>query len=88
MDSVGISATGRLCWEEADTVIHDRQESIEDIQMAEKNFQKMTTEKGIAEAFWFYADSNAVIKRENDTLIHGRGPFVTIILGRFMPKLL
>ena len=31
----------------------------------------MTSEKGIAEAFYFYADQNAVIKRENDTLIKG-----------------
>ena len=30
----------------------------------------MADEKGIAEAFWFYADSNAVIKRNNDSLIH------------------
>ena len=32
----------------------------------------MAAEKGIAEAFWFFADSNAVIKRQNDTLIHGK----------------
>ena len=49
-----------------------RQEAIQQIQMAEKDFQKMTADKGIMEAFWFYADSNATIKRENDTLINGR----------------
>ena len=32
----------------------------------------MTADKGIMEAFYFYADSNAIIKRENDTLINGR----------------
>src|SRR5688500_2886373 len=48
-----------------------RESSIAGIQKAEKDFQQMTV-KGIAEAFWFYADSNAVIKRENDTLISGR----------------
>jgi len=32
----------------------------------------MVVEKGIAEGFWFYADSNAVIKRQNDTLIKGK----------------
>ena len=32
----------------------------------------MTVDKNIMEAFWFYADSNAVIKREHDTLIHGK----------------
>ena len=49
-----------------------RQEAIQQIQMAEKDFQKMTADKGIMEAFYFYADSNATIKRENDTLINGR----------------
>lgn len=44
----------------------------EEIIQAEKDFAKMSAEKGIAEAFWFYADSMAVIKRQNDTLIHGR----------------
>ena len=42
------------------------------IRQVEKDFEKMASEKGIAEAFWFYADSNAVIKRQNDTLIHGK----------------
>lgn len=49
-----------------------RQKAIEEIETAEKEFQKMSADKGIMEAFYFYADSNAVIKRENDTLIHGR----------------
>lgn len=38
----------------------------------EKAFEKMASEKGIAEAFYFYADANAVIKRQNDTLIKGK----------------
>ena len=42
------------------------------IEKAEKDFEKMAAEKGIAEAFWYYADSNAVIKRQNDTLIKGK----------------
>lgn len=42
------------------------------IVQAEKDFEKMAGEKSIAEAFWHYADSNAVIKRENDSLIIGR----------------
>ena len=42
----------------------------QEIQEAEKDFETMAAEKGIAEAFWFYADSNAVIKRNNDSLIH------------------
>jgi len=43
-----------------------------EIAQAEKDFEKMASDKGIAEAFWFFADSNAVIKRRNDTLIQGK----------------
>lgn len=43
-----------------------------EIRNAEKAFETMAAEKGIAEAFWFYADSNATIKRQNDSLIHGK----------------
>ena len=43
-----------------------------EIASAEAAFEKMASEKGIAEAFWFFADSNAVIKRDNDSLIHGK----------------
>ena len=32
----------------------------------------MAADKGIAEAFYFFADSNATIKRQNDTLLHGK----------------
>jgi hypothetical protein len=32
----------------------------------------MCAEKGIAEAFYFFADDSAVIKRQNDTLIIGQ----------------
>jgi ketosteroid isomerase-like protein len=50
--------------------------NIEDLKTSvlevEKSFEKMASEKGIAEAFYFYADENAVLKRENDTLIIGR----------------
>lgn len=43
-----------------------------EIFQTEKAFEKMTSEKGIAEAFYNFADENAVIKRENDTLISGK----------------
>lgn len=49
-----------------------RKKAIEEIEKAEKDFQKMSSDKGIMEAFWYYADSNAVIKRENDSLIKGK----------------
>lgn len=42
------------------------------VMKAEKDFEKMAAEKGIAEAFWYYAAPDAVIKRQNDTLIKGR----------------
>ncbi len=48
------------------------EKSKQEIARAEKDFEKMATEKGIAEAFWFFADSNAVIKRKNDSLIYGK----------------
>ncbi len=44
----------------------------DEVAKAEKEFEAMAAEKGIAEAFWFYADSNAVIKRGNDSLTIGK----------------
>ena len=38
----------------------------------EKSFEKMCADKGIDEAFYFFASDSAVIKRQNDTLIIGR----------------
>jgi ketosteroid isomerase-like protein len=43
-----------------------------EIVKAEKDFEKLVAEKGIAEGFYQFADSNAVIKRENDSLIIGK----------------
>jgi ketosteroid isomerase-like protein len=43
-----------------------------EIYNSEKAFEKMCAEKGVAEAFYFFADDSAVIKRENDTLIIGK----------------
>lgn len=51
---------------------NQRDDAIKEIKDAEKAFEKMAADKGIAEAFWFYADSNATIKRQNDSLIHGK----------------
>ena len=49
-----------------------REKSKIEIAAAEKDFAKMAEQKGIAEAFAFFADSSAVIKRQHDTLIHGK----------------
>lgn len=43
-----------------------------DIFNTEKAFEKMCAEKGIAEAFAFYADENAVVLRAGDSLIKGK----------------
>ncbi len=54
------------------TVVHSRDKSKQEITDAESAFQKMAAEKGLQAAFTFYADSNAVIKRGNDSLIFGK----------------
>jgi ketosteroid isomerase-like protein len=46
--------------------------AIAEIRQTEKEFVRFAAEKGIAEAFWFFADSSAVIKRANDSLLKGR----------------
>ena len=43
-----------------------------EIVQSERDFEKMAADKGIAEAFFYFADENAVIIRENDTLIKGK----------------
>lgn len=39
---------------------------------AEDDFKNLSQSKGIAAAFYAFADDNAVIKRENDSLIKGK----------------
>jgi hypothetical protein len=43
-----------------------------EILQAEKAFEKMASEKGLAEAFYYFADENATIRRGNDSLIFGK----------------
>jgi ketosteroid isomerase-like protein len=50
----------------------NKEEIKNEIFQTEKAFEKMASEKSVAEAFYFFADQNAVIKRENDTLISGK----------------
>jgi len=47
-------------------------DAITQIRNTEMAFEQMAAEEGIAEAFWFFADSGAVIKRQNDTIIRGK----------------
>lgn len=42
------------------------------IIQTEKDFEKLVAQKGLAQGFYHFADSNAVIKREHDTLIIGK----------------
>ena len=50
----------------------DKEVIKKEIYNAEKAFEKMVGDEGIPEAFYFFADEQAVIKRENDTLIIGK----------------
>jgi ketosteroid isomerase-like protein len=43
-----------------------------EIFQVEKSFEKMASEKGLGEAFYYFADENAAIKRGNDSLILGK----------------
>jgi len=43
-----------------------------EILQAETAFEKMASEKGVAEAFYYFASDNAVIRRGNDSLIVGK----------------
>jgi ketosteroid isomerase-like protein len=43
-----------------------------EIIQTEKAFEKMASEKGLAEAFYYFADENAAIRRGNDSLIVGK----------------
>jgi len=54
------------------TSCNDPDTSIKEITRAEKDFEKMAADSGIARAFYFYADTGATIKRQHDTLIHGK----------------
>ena len=43
-----------------------------EILQTEKAFEKMTSEKGLADAFYYFASENAAIRRGNDSLILGK----------------
>lgn len=58
-----------------------RAKSIGEIIAAEKAFAKMAADKGIQEAFVFYAAEEAIIKRGNDSLITGKAG-----IGNFYAK--
>ncbi len=50
----------------------NKETSKEDIVAVEKQFEKKCKESGIAAGFYAFADENAVIKLDNDSLIKGK----------------
>ena len=61
-----------ICTTSCETKIKSKLELEAEVFKAENDFKNLSLTKGISEAFYTFADSNAVIKRENDTLIHGK----------------
>lgn len=57
-----------------------------EILQTEKEFEKMVSEKGAAEAFYFFADQNAVIRRGNDSLITGKENIKLYYAKNFNPN--
>jgi ketosteroid isomerase-like protein len=49
-----------------------KEDAVREIYKAEKEFEKMAAEKGVAEAFYFFADDSATIRRGSDSLIKGK----------------
>jgi len=64
----------------------DKEKVKKEIFTAEKAFEKMASEKGVAEAFYYYADENAVIRRQNDTLIFGKENIKSYYVKRNNPN--
>lgn len=60
----------------------DKEAVRKEIFAAEKAFEKMAAEKSVAEAFRYFADEQAVIKRQNDTLISGKDNIARYYEGR------
>jgi ketosteroid isomerase-like protein len=54
------------------TEIQSQGDAKEEVLKVEDDFKNLSRNKGVAEAFYTFADDNAVIKRENDTLIRGK----------------
>ncbi len=52
-----------------------------EIAQTEKDFEKMAAEKGVAEAFGYFADSAAVMKGNEDSVITGKDGIRDIFVG-------
>jgi ketosteroid isomerase-like protein len=65
-----------------DSATTDRSEQAKkEIAQVEKDFEKMAAEKGVAEAFGYYADSSAVMKGNLDSVITGKDGIKGIFTG-------
>src|SRR3954469_19073664 len=71
MKKILISLTGVILIAACQPTV-DKEAVKKEIFQTEKAFEKMAAEKSIAEAFYYFADENAVTKRQNDTLIVGK----------------
>jgi ketosteroid isomerase-like protein len=63
-----------------------KQDAIKAINNAEKAFKDMAAEKGIREAFVYFAADNAIIKRGNDSLVYGRAGIGNFYSGEFFKQ--
>lgn len=52
--------------------VKDQAQLKAEVAKAEDDFKNLAQAKGIAEAFYTFADSNAIIKLDNDSLIKGK----------------
>ncbi len=64
----------------------DKETAKKEILTTEKAFEKMAVDKGAAKAFYYFADENAVIRRQNDTLIIGKENIKSYYLKRNNPN--
>jgi len=70
MRSTFLTAMALLCIFACNTT--DKEKIKKEIFETEKAFEAMTADKGIAEAFFFFADENAAISRGGDSVIIGK----------------
>jgi ketosteroid isomerase-like protein len=71
MKTIFLLMIGILLWTSCHQPIN-KEEIKKEIFDTEKAFEKMAAEKGVPEAFFYFADENAVIIRDNNTLIKGK----------------
>jgi ketosteroid isomerase-like protein len=61
-----------ICTTSCETKKKSKLELEAEVFKSEEDFKNLSQTQGISEAFYTFADDNAVIKRENDSLIYGK----------------